>query len=226
VIRCFAAPADKPLLHPRRDIKPSNILVNAAPGRPGAPVAAPQGQQLIKLADFGLARYVPPHASASLVSSPGTPAAPSRSRPEPAGHLTSAGHVVTLHYRAPELLQMQLERQREERQRKEHQQQQDVYGPEIDMWSVGCVFAFLLQGSILYPGARGATALTTWQSSSALLCSALLCSAPICSAPICSALLCSALLCSDLLCSDIYAGNDAEHQLRLITDANSAGNKW
>ena len=27
-----------------------------------------------------------------------------------------------------------------------------IYGPEIDMWSVGCVFAELLSGSPLFPG--------------------------------------------------------------------------
>ena len=29
---------------------------------------------------------------------------------------------------------------------------QDRYGPEVDMWSVGCIFAELLMGKALFPG--------------------------------------------------------------------------
>jgi mitogen-activated protein kinase 1/3 len=36
-------------------------------------------------------------------------------------------HVVTRHYRAPELILMEKD-----------------YGPEIDIWSVGCIFSELL----------------------------------------------------------------------------------
>jgi serine/threonine protein kinase len=28
------------------------------------------------------------------------------------------------------------------------------YGPEVDIWSVGCIFAELLTGKPLFPGAR------------------------------------------------------------------------
>lgn len=72
-----------------RDLKTSNILLNN------------RGQ--LKLADFGMARYIPP-ASAPLTQL-----------------------VVTLWYRAPELL---LGATR--------------YGSEIDMWSIGCIFAELI----------------------------------------------------------------------------------
>jgi serine/threonine protein kinase len=66
----------------------------------------------VKLADFGMARYF--------------------GDPKPA-HLTQL--VVTLWYRAPELL-LGAER----------------YGAEIDMWSVGCIFGELLRKEPLFQG--------------------------------------------------------------------------
>jgi len=72
-----------------RDLKTSNILLS--------------NRGHLKIADFGMARYVPP------------PYAP----------LTQL--VVTLWYRAPELLLGT-----------------ESYGPEIDMWSLGCIFGELL----------------------------------------------------------------------------------
>jgi cell division cycle 2-like len=66
----------------------------------------------IKIADFGMARqfsYPPPHNLTQL--------------------------VVTLWYRAPELLLGT-----------------DVYGPEIDVWSIGCVFGELLRKEPLLQG--------------------------------------------------------------------------
>jgi cell division cycle 2-like protein len=72
-----------------RDLKTSNILLNN------------RGQ--LKLADFGMARYVPP-ANAPLTQL-----------------------VVTLWYRAPELLLGTT-----------------TYSTEVDMWSVGCIFGELL----------------------------------------------------------------------------------
>ena len=65
----------------------------------------------LKLADFGLARYVT----------------------YPAKLLTE--EVVTLWYRAPELLKGSKD-----------------YGFSIDMWSVGCIFAELLLGDVLFRG--------------------------------------------------------------------------
>ncbi|KAF2733139.1 serine/threonine protein kinase, CMGC family, CDC2/CDK subfamily [Polyplosphaeria fusca] len=80
-----------------RDLKTSNILLNN------------RGQ--LKLADFGMARHVPP------------PHAP----------LTQL--VVTLWYRAPELLLGA-----------------EDYGPEIDMWSIGCIFGELLSKEPILQG--------------------------------------------------------------------------
>ncbi|CCU98886.1 unnamed protein product [Malassezia sympodialis ATCC 42132] len=65
----------------------------------------------IKIADFGLARMFG----------------------DPLENMTNL--VVTLWYRAPELLLGARQ-----------------YGPEVDMWSVGCIFAELLQKEPLFPG--------------------------------------------------------------------------
>jgi cell division cycle 2-like protein len=87
---------DNSILH--RDLKTSNILLNN------------RGQ--LKLADFGMARYIPTPNAAPLTQL-----------------------VVTLWYRAPELLLGTT-----------------VYGREVDMWSVGCVFAELLTKSPVLQG--------------------------------------------------------------------------
>lgn len=52
---------------------------------------------------------------------------------DPIGRYTN--YVVTLWYRAPELLLAA-----------------DQYGPPVDLWSVGCIFAELLNGEVLFPG--------------------------------------------------------------------------
>ncbi|KAH7070256.1 kinase-like domain-containing protein [Paraphoma chrysanthemicola] len=80
-----------------RDLKTSNILLN--------------NRGHLKLADFGMARYIPP-ADAPLTQL-----------------------VVTLWYRAPELLLGTT-----------------TYGTEIDMWSVGCIFGELLAKEPLLQG--------------------------------------------------------------------------
>ncbi|CAI9106655.1 OLC1v1005858C1 [Oldenlandia corymbosa var. corymbosa] len=66
----------------------------------------------LKLADFGLSRRYLNDVNANLTN-----------------------RVVTLWYRAPELLLGATK-----------------YGPAIDMWSVGCVFAELLMGKTIFPG--------------------------------------------------------------------------
>jgi cell division cycle 2-like protein len=86
---------DNAVLH--RDLKTSNILLS--------------NRGVLKLADFGMARYIPP-ANAPLTQL-----------------------VVTLWYRAPELLLGAT-----------------TYGAEIDMWSVGCVFGELLAKTPLLQG--------------------------------------------------------------------------
>lgn len=92
-----------------RDIKGANILVTTA--------------HEIKLADFGLARPVSAHPLYLNDSAPN-----SLKRP-----LTNP--VVTLWYRAPELLAGDKN-----------------YGTAIDMWSIGCLMAELITGHALFPG--------------------------------------------------------------------------
>ncbi len=68
----------------------------------------------IKIGDFGLARIISPSLKKKITN-----------------------RVVTLWYRAPELLFGE-----------------DHYGPAIDMWSIGCVFCELLTGVLLFKGKR------------------------------------------------------------------------
>lgn len=90
-----------------RDIKPANLLVLDAPTAPPAEIGC------VQLADFGLAR---------IFSAPLRP-------------LGSDGEVVTIWYRAPELLLGS-----------QH------YTQAIDIWSVGCILAECFKGKAIFPG--------------------------------------------------------------------------
>ncbi|KAG2486578.1 hypothetical protein HYH03_014748 [Edaphochlamys debaryana] len=125
-----------------RDVKPANVLVDNVAGSAAGETAA-----VVKLCDFGLARWLPgaspPHSGSWKHRHGGAdvdPIVPHRSY----GSRTSADaamtdYVVTRWYRAPELLQ---------RARR--------YGPAIDVWALGCLLAELSMGRPLFPGANAA----------------------------------------------------------------------
>mmetsp|Transcript_20110 Transcript_20110/g.36385 ORF Transcript_20110/g.36385 Transcript_20110/m.36385 type:complete len:450 (+) Transcript_20110:72-1421(+) len=100
-----------------RDLKPANVLVNQ--------------DCAVKICDFGLARAIGgeaqalPHTPRETEGDPDarSPIVPSNLRTK--RHLT--GHVVTRWYRAPELILLQ-----------------DNYTQAIDVWSIGCIYAELL----------------------------------------------------------------------------------
>lgn len=90
-----------------RDMKPCNVLVIGA--------AAGKDAGMVKIADLGLAR---------IYQSPLKP-------------LSENGVVVTIWYRAPEILLGA-----------KH------YTKAIDMWAVGCIFGELMTRTALFPGAE------------------------------------------------------------------------
>ena len=125
-----------------RDLKPSNILIKANP----------DGTVAVKIIDFGLAREIKPITDAVAASGGGGSSSSSdsgssaaaaasskvdkprklsglaalRGRPHLVRQLTM--HVVTRWYRAPELMLGQHE-----------------YNEKIDVWSMGCILAEMLQ---------------------------------------------------------------------------------
>jgi len=119
-----------------RDLKPANCLVNQ--------------DCSVKICDFGLSRAVvqdQPH----LNNLPHTPREGENENGQDTGEVRVphtqnlkrqlTGHVVTRWYRAPELILLQ-----------------ENYTEQIDVWSVGCIFAELLgmmKDNIGYPSDRG-----------------------------------------------------------------------
>ncbi|KAH8583600.1 serine threonine kinase KKIALRE [Cryptosporidium sp. chipmunk genotype I] len=106
-----------------RDVKPENILIKEGEKNMNLE---------LKLCDFGFARFIQQNKSYSNQFkdslSKSTDSLCVASRP-----LTS--YVSTRWYRAPELLVKSTE-----------------YGPEIDVWAVGCIMAELIDGDPLFPG--------------------------------------------------------------------------
>ena len=117
------------MLH--RDLKPANVLVNE--------------DCSVRLCDFGLARSITGlETVAKLIEIDPNPnykaklASAQKKRRKMKRQLT--GHVVTRWYRAPELILMEKD-----------------YGPAIDIWAVGCIFAEILgmtqsERGPLFPG--------------------------------------------------------------------------
>eukprot|EP00397_Hematodinium_sp_SG-2012_P007477 GEMP01007523.1.p1 GENE.GEMP01007523.1~~GEMP01007523.1.p1 ORF type:complete len:441 (+),score=72.35 GEMP01007523.1:113-1435(+) len=121
-----------------RDLKPANCLVNQ--------------DCSVKICDFGLSRAVSmsqPHL-AVIASTPRGSVAQSDNKMESGQPIVPhtqnlkrqlTGHVVTRWYRAPELILLQ-----------------ENYTEQIDVWSMGCIFAELLgmmKENIQYPSDRG-----------------------------------------------------------------------
>jgi len=90
-----------------RDLKPGNLLCG--------------GGGKLKIFDFGMA---------VLYGDGVAPTATARER-------SGDQRVVTLEYRAPELLLGT-----------------EFYGPAVDMWSAGCIFGELLLGQMMFPGTQ------------------------------------------------------------------------
>merc|ERR1712154_538022 len=105
------------ILH--RDIKSSNLLVD--------------NHGVLKIADFGLARQFIPHLNGKQKRIAHQHESIHTSHFQHPRHYTN--RVVTLWYRAPELLLSDVH-----------------YTAAVDLWSLGCVFAELLFGKPLFCG--------------------------------------------------------------------------
>jgi len=119
-----------------RDLKPANCLVNQ--------------DCSVKICDFGLSRAVAVCQQTHLDNLPETPRGGANETAEAGAVVVPytqnlkrqlTGHVVTRWYRAPELILLQ-----------------ENYTEQIDVWSMGCIFAELLgmmKENIPYPSDRG-----------------------------------------------------------------------
>ncbi|KAG2433034.1 hypothetical protein HXX76_008761 [Chlamydomonas incerta] len=137
-----------------RDVKPANVLIGLPPAQTLSPAAAatavcprqpcssaPCGAgMVVKLCDFGLARYLPKGSGAGGTLPAGGVAAPGgqqQQQPDDRegrlGGLTD--YVVTRWYRAPEVIISS-----------------EPYGTAVDIWSFGCTLAELMSGTPLFPG--------------------------------------------------------------------------
>mmetsp|Transcript_27982 Transcript_27982/g.67636 ORF Transcript_27982/g.67636 Transcript_27982/m.67636 type:complete len:446 (+) Transcript_27982:48-1385(+) len=94
-----------------RDLKPSNILIN--------------GQCVIKLADFGLARSFADAGERDLCEA----------ALNPHGKEALTDYVATRWYRAPEIMLGS-----------------SLYSKEVDLWSAGCIFGEMIVGKPIFPG--------------------------------------------------------------------------
>ncbi|KAG2488250.1 hypothetical protein HYH03_013240 [Edaphochlamys debaryana] len=114
-----------------RDVKPSNVLIDTREGDSGEPTP------VVKLCDFGLARWLPGADPESRgLAGRREPAAVAEASVRPASHGEPlSSYVVSRWYRAPELLVGNR-----------------LYGTPVDVWAAGCTLAELATGQTLFPG--------------------------------------------------------------------------